>query len=183
MKSKLLLTIVMAVLLSGCSGASDEPVANMSELALSFADQTWDGIRVPEGQQCHRFGGINPQTPAIEISNIPSEADAIILSFSDGSYEPMDNGGHGEIGYEIAKGIETIVVPSVPGHTFDLPEGFFLVAEQRNPDWDDAGAYLPPCSGGSGNSYYVTVRAVSREDQEGEKPLLLGEGTLQLGSY
>lgn len=183
MKKKLLMIFVIAVMLSGCAGSSYEPVENMSELTLGFADQAWDGIRVPEGQQCHRFGGVNPQTPAIEVANIPPEADALILSFSDGTYEPMDNGGHGEIGYEIAKGTERVVVPSVPGHTFDLPEGFFLVAEQRNPDWDDAGAYLPPCSGGSGNEYYVTVRAVSREDQAGEKPLLLGEGILQLGSY
>jgi hypothetical protein len=158
-------------------------VENMAELTLSFADPAWDGISVPQGQQCHKFDGINPQSPAIEVANIPLETDAIVLSFSDASYEPMDDGGHGEFGFEIAKGTETAVIPSVPGHTFDLPEGFFLVAEQRNPDWDEAGAYLPPCSGGSGNVYYVTVRAISRDNEESRNPLLLGEGILQLGSY
>jgi len=35
------------------------------------------------------------------IKGIPAEANAIILAFSDQSWPPMDNGGHGKIGYRL----------------------------------------------------------------------------------
>ena len=95
----------------------------------------------------------------------------------------MDNGGHGKIGYTIAPGTVEATVPSVPGHTFSLPEGFFLVAAQTNPSWDKAGAYLPPCSGGRGNYYYVTIKAVLQSPDKSQKTRVLATTKLELGRY
>ena len=152
-------------------------------LDLAFADSDWDGKEIPAGQQCNRQGGQNPATPRIQVSNIPEGADALILEFSDGTYAPMDRGGHGRIGVEISKGTREVVIASVPGHTFELPQGVFLVQEHRAASFDTAGAYMPPCSGGAGNSYYVTVKAVKVLSKDDNTFDLLGQGLLDLGKY
>ena len=157
--------------------------AAVQPLELVFADPDWDGKEVPAGQQCNRQGGQNPATPRIQVSNIPDEADALILEFSDRTYAPMDRGGHGKVGVEISKGTGAVVVPAVPGHTFELPQGVFLVQEHRAASFDTAGAYMPPCSGGAGNSYYVTVKAVRVLSKEEKTFVLLGQGALDLGKY
>jgi hypothetical protein len=95
----------------------------------------------------------------------------------------MDNGGHGKIGYRISENTKEITIPSVPGHSFDLPESFFIVSPHQAPHWDKAGAYMPPCSGGAGNSYYVTVNAVYQATPERKEFKLLGQAVLELGKY
>lgn len=104
--------------------------ANPVKLDVSFADPIWDGNTVPNGQQCQRFGG-NPSTPRLIVKSIPAGSNAIIMEYSDRDWPPMDEGGHGKIGYRIPKGTTETVIPPVPGHTFDLPEGFFLVAAHQ----------------------------------------------------
>lgn len=148
-------------------------------LQVSFADETWDGATVPAGHQCQKFGGTQG-SPELRVSGIPEQANALILEFSDRSYAPMDNGGHGKVGYEIAPGSSTAEVPSIPPHTTALPKGFWTVAEHGAPKWDKPGAYLPPCSGGKGNSYYVTVRAVVRE---GNEMKALAHTVVEMGKY
>lgn len=152
-------------------------------LTVAHADPAWDGVSVPVGQQCQRQGGVNPSTPSILVSKIPGGSDAIILEFSDRDFPPMDNGGHGIVGFMISEGTEDAVIPSIPGHTFILPEGFFIIQAHQAPDFDTAGAYMPPCSGGIGNAYYVTVRAVKLLSADGKTFTPLGEGILELGSY
>ena len=159
------------------------PVANPAKLQVSFADTDWNGKQVPAGKQCQRFGGGNPLTPRLIIKGIPPESNAIIMEYSDRSYPPMDDGGHGKIGYRISGKTKEIIIPSVPGHTFDLPEGFFIISPHQAPGWDKAGAYMPPCSGGRGNSYYVTVNAVYQATQERKEFKLLGQAVLELGKY
>ncbi len=95
----------------------------------------------------------------------------------------MDDGGHGKIGFKIPENTKEIIIQSVPGHTFELPEGFFIVSAHRNPDWDIAGAYLPPCSGGGGNAYYVTVKAVYQSSEKNKEFKLLSQAVLELGVY
>ena len=165
------------------SPTSTPESAPTQDLELAFVDSDWDGDKIPNGQQCHRQDGENPSTPRIQVSNIPEGADAIILEFSDRTYSPMNNGGHGKIGFEISEGTNEVVIPSVPGHTFDLPEGFFLVQEHRASGYDTAGAYMPPCSGGIGNHYYVTIKAVKVLSKEDKAFNLLGQGILELGKY
>ncbi|WP_448382694.1 hypothetical protein [Desulfosoma sp.] len=170
-------------LLVGCvTTPNNGAKANSASLEISFADPQWTGRFIPKGQQCQRFGG-DGSTPALHVKNIPAEADAIILEFSDRDYPPMDCVGHGKIGYHIQPGTAAVTIPSVPGHSFDLPQGFFLVEPHRNPTWDKAGAYMPPCSGGRGNYYYVTVLAVKMPEGGGKKKTVLSKKTLGLGTY
>lgn len=159
-----------------------KPVEAMAELGIALADPAWDGQKIPKGQQCRKFGG-HGETPALSVDGIPAGANALIMEFSDRSHQPMDNGGHGKIGFRIDPGTTVVTIPSVPGHTFDLPAGFFLVAAHRNPSWDKAGAYMPPCSGGKGNLYYVTVKAVYEAPSKSEESKLLGKGKLNIGRY
>jgi hypothetical protein len=150
-----------------------------AELEVQFADERWGGETVPEGEQCQKFDG-SGKSPSLAVSNIPDGANALVIEFSDRSYPPMDDGGHGKIGYEIEPGTGSVTVPSVPGHTTDLPPGFFVVAEHEAPTWDEPGAYLPPCSGGRGNSYYLTVKAIHRMDEELHE---LASASLEMGKY
>lgn len=152
-------------------------------LTLSFADDAWDGKKIPRGQQCQRFGGKSPGTPRLSVKNIPAGANALVMEYSDLSYSPMNNGGHGKIGYRIAEGTSETVIPSVPGHTFDLPKDFFLVKAHASPSWDLAGAYLPPCSGGGGNTYQVKVKAVRQASPDAKDYELLASADLTLGKY
>lgn len=137
------------------------PIAVLAaDLNAKISDPAWDGKTVPKGQQCNRFGG-KAMSPALEVSGIPADAEALVLSFDDRSHAPMNNGGHGQVIYKIKKGINSVRVPSIPPHSFDLPNGFRLLAAHRSPSWDTAGAYMPPCSGGRGNEYVVVVKAVT----------------------
>lgn len=133
--------------------------AMAADMTAKITDSKWDGKTVPKGQQCDKFGG-KAMSPSLAVSGIPAEADALILAFDDRSYGPMNNGGHGQVIYKISKGADSVNVPSVPPHTFDLPNGFTMLAAHRAPTWDTAGAYMPPCSGGNGNEYVVVVKAV-----------------------
>jgi hypothetical protein len=175
--------IFLSFILCGCIAVKYKPAPNMVDLEISFTDSLWNGKKVPAGQQCSRFGG-NGATPPLMVKNIPAGANALIMEYSDrdSQYRYMDNGGHGKIGYNITPGTKQVTIPSVPGHTFDLPKGFFLVSAHQAPNWDKAGAYMPPCSGGKENLYYVTVKAVY-DAPEGKESQLLGKGRLTLGRY
>lgn len=157
-------------------------MAHAQEMQATFTDPAWTGDKVPEGQQCQRFGGENPHSPELKITNIPSGADAIVLEFSDRTFEQMNNGGHGKVGYKISGDRSEVTIPSIPGHTMDLPEGFFVVAPHRAPNWDKAGAYLPPCSGGRGNQYAIDIKAVKLDDNQ-EVSEVLAETSIGMGAY
>ncbi|MBU2590745.1 MAG: hypothetical protein ABIJ24_02695 [Nitrospinota bacterium] len=175
---KVSLFVTVSFLLAGCGKYIQN--RKTADFKISLADAKWDGKKIPAGEQCSKFGG-KASTPRLLITNIPAEANAIIMEYSDKDHKPMDNGGHGKIGYKIKPGISEVTIPSVPGHTFKLPKGFFLVTAHSNPKWDKAGAYMPPCSGGKGNRYYVTVKAV--QVAEGKEAKVLAEGMIQLGKY
>lgn len=154
------------------------PIA-ASDFSASFTDPAWDGQKVPDGEQCQRFEG-SGQTPELTVSGIPEGANALVLEFSDGTYQPMDDGGHGKVGFALEPGTTEVTVPRAPGHTSDLAAPFFVVAEHKAPTWDTAGAYLPPCSGGRGNRYYLTVKAVHRMGEELHE---LASVVLEMGKY
>lgn len=145
-------------------------------LDVEFADKAWDGVTVPEGQQCHRFGGEDPATPALAVTGIPAGSDALVLEYSDRDSEKMNHGGHGRMSFTPKSLADEVQVPPVPGHSFDLPDGFTMIEAQRSPGWDTAGAYMPPCSGGGGHEYYVTVKSVNGDE-------VTATTTLELGKY
>ncbi|MGH1470786.1 MAG: hypothetical protein ACRBCS_06305 [Cellvibrionaceae bacterium] len=151
------------------------------QLALAFTDTVWTSKGIPEGQQCHRFKGVNPQSPELIVKNIPAEATAIILEFSDRSFANMDKGGHGKVGYKIEKGVKEMTIPRIPGHTDVLPENFFIVAHHKAPGWDTAGAYLPPCSGGRGNQYFIDAKAVILSGEDVSN--VISQASIQMATY
>ncbi|MFH1981448.1 MAG: hypothetical protein ABIL58_06375 [Pseudomonadota bacterium] len=170
-------------LVSGCANRHlyiQMPV--LADLKVTLADASWDGRSIPAGQQCLRDGG-HGATPAINVANIPPQSTQLLIEFSDKSFIPMDNGGHGIIGYHLKPGTTEVTLPSIPGHTFDLPEPFFVVSAHRRAAWDIPGAYLPPCSGGKGNYYYVTIKALYAPDRLEQMPEMLGRGKINLGRY
>ena len=175
--SILCLSLIVIFFSFGASAA--EPVG---QLQVVFADSKWDGKKIPYNQQCLRDGG-KGATPKLTVKNIPNEANALIFEYSDATYAPMNYGGHGKIGYNITPGTAEVTVPPVLGNSFTVPEGFFIVSPHSNPSWDKAGAYLPPCSGGRGNSYYVTVKAVVLSQDKIKMPPVLGIAKLNLGNY
>lgn len=143
---------------------------------ISFADPAWDGQTIPEGQHCALQGG-EGATPALELSGLPEGTTTVEVAFNDESFEPMNNGGHGTIGFEVEPVDGTATLQSVPGGTEDLPEGVFIAAPNATSgDFLTAG-YMPPCSGGQGNTYSATVSAL---DAEGNT---LASETITLGQY
>jgi len=167
----------------GCAGEPiQRPFTILSDLEISFTDSAWNGKTIPAGQQCPAFGG-RGATPGLRVQNIPSRANVLILAFSNMSHLPLDNGGAGRIGYRFEPGTQTLTLPPVPGNTFDLPEPFFVIAAHRKPFTNKPGAYLPPCSGGKDNYYYLVVKAVWLPETPDMTPEILGQGKISLGRY
>lgn len=147
-----------------------------TRLTIRFANPVWNGVTIPAGQQCPKYGGAG-STPALNVFDLPAGTAALLLEFSEKGSK-LDNGGMGRIGYIITQGVASTQVPSVHGNTMSLPAGFFLVSPHQG---DDApGAYLPPCSGGKSVRYTLTVRALDAPNKDGK---VLGEGRLELGKY
>ena len=118
----------------------------------------WDGIDVPDGQQCTLFDG-SGATPAFALSNLPDATQTIHIEFNDLSFPPLaENGGHGIIGFD-ASGEGAMQLPSVPGLSADLPSGIFVVRAARTSGRYASDGYLPPCSGGRGNEYSADITA------------------------
>ncbi len=105
------------------------------------------------------------------------------MEFNDRNYGPMNVGGHGKIGFRLSEGTKEVVIPSILGHSYNLSEDIFIIQEHKASSYDKAGAYMPPCSGGIGNFYYVTVKAVKLLSEEDKAFILLGQGILELGKH
>lgn len=144
-------------------------------LDVSFVDDKWDGVTIPKGQQCQKFDGVNPGTPKLNLSDIPVGSDSVILAYSDRNSKKMNNSGHGVMQYTLPKRSSSVELPVVFGHTYEMPRGFEMIAEHRGAGWDRAGAYMPPCSGGKGNAYYVTVQTYVGNQVTAETVLELGK--------
>lgn len=144
-----------------------------------ISDSLWSGEKVPDGQQCQKFGG-TPRSPELRVLDIPEEANIIVMEYSDLDYSPMSDGGHGVVAYAINQPLDEVLIPSFEGHTFALPVGFFILHPHRNPTWDKAGAYMPPCSGGGNHQYVVNVKAVQLTEGSIKT---LAESLVHLGRY
>ena len=75
---------VIALLLHGAFTSA--ACAADARLEAQFADPAWDGVTVPDGYQCGKFGGTGG-SPPLRVSGIPAESDALVLEFSDRSLE------------------------------------------------------------------------------------------------
>jgi hypothetical protein len=153
------------------------PAAAQSTLTIAFADPSWTGDKIPAGQHCRLLGG-DGSTPALEVSGLPEGTAQVNVEFNDESYRPLStDGGHGIIGFTVTPTDGAATLPSVPGYSTDLPEGAFVVAKARTRAPYDSVGYLPPCSGGQGNTYSADVKALSADGTE------VGNGYIVLGKY
>lgn len=169
----------IAVLTAGCVSDNYQPVDNLGDLSVSFADTAWNGDKVPKGQQCRIFGG-QGNTPALKVENIPMEANAIIVEYNDLSFARLStNGGHGKIGYWLEGGQSAVKIPAIKGETINLSGKAFVESDART----SAKGYLPPCSGGRGNTYAATVKAVYKDKNDSKANKLFATGKIILGKY
>jgi hypothetical protein len=154
------------------------PGAVFAQTALTakFTDPAWDGQAVPAGQQCSLNGG-QGSTPSLELSGVPDGTTQIVLAFNDETYTPMDNGGHGVIGFDVAPVGGVVTLPAAPGETDALPTGVSVLKKNLGTGAYDKPGYLPPCSGGNGNLYTVTITAI---DAAGAK---VSAAEIELGRY
>ena len=152
-------------------------------LGVRFTDPAWDGKKIPAGQMCQKFGGANARSPSLMIENIPAGADALLMAFNDESYTPMDKGGHGVLSFA-HDGSATASLPAVSGETDSLPAGVTAFTKHRGTGWSGTGgAYLPPCSGGRGNTYTITISVVKMNSDKTGIANKLAEKKFTLGTY
>ena len=169
-------TYVVSLLLMALGTACAE-----EGLTITLADPAWNGKNIPADQVCKRFGGNQSKSPALKVDGLPADADALLLSFNDESYTPMDKGGHGVVRVQLNKAA-TMLVPSIPGETDTLPAGISLVTKHRGTGWSGTGgAYLPPCSGGRGNTYTIDISAIKSGTDGGSTTV--AKGKIVMGSY
>lgn len=148
------------------------------DLKVEFTDNKWDGITVPKDEVCSNFNEKAGSTPPLKISNIPSGTAKIVFTYSDKTFTKMDNGGHGVVAYKVAANASKVNVPALKGETFELVNGFEVVAEHTGTRFKKTpGAYLAPCSGGKRNTYKVGIEALDSAN----KPLASSE--LVLGIF
>ena len=177
----LLLPLMLVMALAACKQQpSLTAIDSPAPLTVVFADASWTGDKVPAGMQCKRYGGRDSASPALVVGNIPAGADALVVQFNDLSYQPLSrNGGHGSIKVAVPAGAAQVTVPSVPGETYDVPAGVEIYKPHRATGGSmGKGAYLPPCSGGRGNTYVADVLAV-----DSAKGMILGTARIKLGTY
>lgn len=152
------------------------PAFGQDTLTITFADSAWNGETVPPDQHCPLQGG-HGATPALEVSGLPEGTTSVTVAFNDETYQPMNDGGHGVIGFDVTPTDGKATLPSVPGNTADLPAGAHVVRASRAPGEYASPGYLPPCSGGQGNTYSATVTALDSSGAE------LASGKITLGKY
>ncbi|WP_367105137.1 hypothetical protein [uncultured Psychrobacter sp.] len=145
-------------------------------MSVEFNDDIWNDARIPEGQQCVKYGGINPATPSMTVSDIPISADSLVFVYDDISNKRMQKGGHGILEFALPEGATRAEIPAVFGHTYEVPVGIEMIAEYRSRAGESAGAYKPPCSGGKNHIYTVDVQA-----WQGDR--MIDEETVEMGRY
>jgi len=187
MKKIYFTTILLALSFNACTDThqADYKISeDKVKLNITFTDKKWDGKTVPKDEVCSEYNKKGGNSPALSISNLPSTTNYIILSFSDETFKGMSNGGHGIIGYSIKEGTSTLILPSIKGETFTLPTGVKSIREHQGVQFGkEEGAYLPPCSGGSGNQYTLDIKAIHKPTNVEGEYLLVGDANISLGKY
>lgn len=178
--------VLMIAFLSGCSSKIQPQVEeNVSNgMTLEFADKKWDGVTIPKDEVCSNYNTKAGWTPAIKVTKLPPQTNILALTYSDDTFKPMSMGGHGMVSYKVKEGTTSLIIPSMPGETFDLPQGFKSEIPHKGVKFGKKeGAYLAPCSGGKGNIYALRVEAIHVYENDKPLPELLDTKDLVLGRY
>jgi hypothetical protein len=83
----------------------------------------------------------------------------------------------------IEPGATEAIFPAVAGHSYELPEGVIMISAHQAPDWDQEGAYMPPCSGGKRNKYTATIEASKVKNLDKKKFKKIQRTKVKLGKY
>ena len=152
--------------------------AATSNLQISFGENSgWNGKTIPADQLCEKFGG-KGSTPPLYVQNIPQGAYQLRVLFNDETYAPMSNGGHGIIRFSVPAGSQSLTLHQLQGEIDLALSGVVVEQKHLATDWSGTGgAYLPPCSGGSGNTYSVKIQALDENNN------ITSEGRIILGIY
>lgn len=145
-------------------------ISSAGELEISFNGKGWDGVKIPSNEICRQYGG-NGSTPPLKISKIPKGTDKIQTEYNAVDYAKLANGGHGIFQFE-HNGSQQASLKSIQGETNEMPKGVTMISSNR---WSGYG-YLPPCSGGAGSRYSVTIKAMKGTD-------VLDQSTVVIGKY
>lgn len=180
MMKRLFLSVLMMTALTGCS----RPLffGGFPELDVRFIEPTdWNGFDFPAVQMCRGVGGAG-NTPAVYVSGIPSGTNVLIMEINNLSVPALaTDGGLGSVGF-YHDGSSSATLMPVPGESGVLPPyAFEEKANRANPA--KPFAYLPPCFK-TGSTYQATIKAYKRTGSfDKQRSVLLGEGTIDLGSY
>lgn len=174
-RMKTVFTVVAGLALAGLPRVG-ETRAETAQLSVSLADPAWTGDKIPAGQQCTKFGGQSPMTPALKVEGLPAGTVEVLVEFNDDDYYDLSyDGGHGIIAF--AAGPGAAVLPAVPGESRDMPPGVRVAQKNRATGSYARPGYLPPCSGGNDHSYFAVVKAVDGNED------ILAEGRVTIGRY
>lgn len=107
---------------------------------------------------------------------MPEGTVTVVVDYNDRSFRPLSSKGeHGMLADSVSGSAAQL--PAVNGMTVKMPGGVQVVRPAHSTgDYASAG-YLPPCSGGRGNTYEAEVKAVSAQGK------VLGTTKMQFGRY
>ncbi|MCQ2965557.1 MAG: hypothetical protein MJ250_02310 [Alphaproteobacteria bacterium] len=167
-------TVLLATLfLSAC----------VSDVSIMNTEQ-WSGKEIRASQLCHKEGG-HPATPMIEVTDIPDEANLILLAINNDSVPELSNGGLGIIGFRHTPGNTRHVLIPIPGERKSLPDEYnsFAFSEQKSRVKDKPFVYMPPCLRKK-HDYSATVYSVERHGSFDQQVTnILKEEKVYLGYY
>jgi len=136
---------------------------NAAELKAIFLDAKWDGKKIPDDQQCITQGGVNPSTPKIKVTGIPSGAKSILMTITDYNYGSA--GLHGVFRFKVADGATEMVLPAIAETAKNFPSGV-EIEKYESGGMSQEGNYLPPCSDRRSHMYASEIQVVDSDDEE-----------------
>ena len=185
---KNILQLLICISLSGCAylkqpvflKQKQEPVITQQKLNVEFVDINWGGQLVPNGQQCQKYGG-KGASPSLKVKGLTSQANAVLVTFSDKSKWVMGKGSNGKIGIRIKPNQRQVYIPSIKENVTTLPKEMFSIDSYSRKFRID-GVYLPPCSKGKKHDYFATVESVII-DSENNVVKVLDVAEIYMGQY
>lgn len=166
-----------------------KPVDDVAVLDVKFGFYKWNGIEIPIEGISIKCGG-DGISPDFYVSNIPIEANAIVVEYEDSELRKLgysvSNGSY----WVPTEGKSEVYIQSVIEGAVELPEG---VHEERQHSGvkvfnESRGVYRAPNScvftnDGTGSRYFAHIKAVYKPYNKEDQGLLLGYAFIELGTF
>lgn len=187
---KIVGSILLAILFLSCSAMQTYmPVEDVGILEVKFGYYKWNGMVIPNEGVSIKCGG-EGLSPDFYISNIPANANAIIIEYYDTIIRRSGWTGANGSYWIPTENKNEVYVPSVVEGTFNLPEGIFVEKEHQGSRLygDIGGVYRAPnkCrlnNTGVGARYFAQIKAVFKPYDENDQALLLATAYIELGEF